>query len=535
MPANNQTLSRGLACTSCRHKKLRCDGEHPCHHCSRLKREDDCEYVEKGGTSMASQLEEQIKNMEARLMELQVKNSNPVGHSSQPVYLKDPYPRPSATRPAAKVDDDVDLPLKLKDQLVNAVLAHSRDVLFFLNHNRFKQRLAKGDVAQYLIASVHLCGSMLLGLSQETQAALLAKVRLGRAHIHGNQGRTMVTQRMQGEILLIQYLLTQNKFTDASYHSTAAMGVSLISRVHKLGTPTEAQLEMDDIEWKEHVMAFWSNIQSDYLIAMLMGTNSNLNEDSDMFSDLYMTTPWPDTKRGGKKCDRGPIDLFEDGEESFTPEESWENWEAKAGLLLYFSYRLTMVDFEHASEFTVEEIAFAISSIEFHAAQASDLLKVVPQLPITSSIYLRIRGHVSPLFFLKKSPTPVSIWRCFYDAVSVFRLTAEIPDDVTFVPVWIGVAWLWAAEVVVEKIGKGVIGLEAGETSPELSVRGKDDTEVELGQSVEVVRRGFERMKGCFDKYPLISKYGKMITETFVGTAKKEPVEDLPTQVLPAV
>ncbi|KAJ8083045.1 hypothetical protein PM082_008908 [Marasmius tenuissimus] len=65
-------LQRGLACLSCRRRKLKCDGRRPaCSSCTRMSREDECRYEDKKQKNRTEKLREKLVTLETRLRELE--------------------------------------------------------------------------------------------------------------------------------------------------------------------------------------------------------------------------------------------------------------------------------------------------------------------------------------------------------------------------------------------------------------------------------------------------------------------------------
>lgn len=86
-------LLRGQACTNCRKRKIRCDGDRPiCGQCTRATRlGDPCEYIDPTRTRTQI-LEDTIADLNARIEELERSES---GQSSAPgIVLHQPYDDP---------------------------------------------------------------------------------------------------------------------------------------------------------------------------------------------------------------------------------------------------------------------------------------------------------------------------------------------------------------------------------------------------------------------------------------------------------
>ncbi|THU96317.1 hypothetical protein K435DRAFT_722775 [Dendrothele bispora CBS 962.96] len=65
-------LQRGLACLSCRKRKLKCDGKKPvCSSCLKMKRPEECEYEDRRQKSRTQKLKEKLMKLEDRIRELE--------------------------------------------------------------------------------------------------------------------------------------------------------------------------------------------------------------------------------------------------------------------------------------------------------------------------------------------------------------------------------------------------------------------------------------------------------------------------------
>ncbi|KIK59092.1 hypothetical protein GYMLUDRAFT_227493 [Collybiopsis luxurians FD-317 M1] len=74
-------LQRGLACLSCRKRKLKCDGQKPvCSPCAKMKRPEECEYEDRRQKSRTQKLKEKLAMLEDRIKELE--GSDPAASAS---------------------------------------------------------------------------------------------------------------------------------------------------------------------------------------------------------------------------------------------------------------------------------------------------------------------------------------------------------------------------------------------------------------------------------------------------------------------
>ncbi|KAJ3929722.1 MAG: hypothetical protein NXY57DRAFT_899501 [Lentinula lateritia] len=76
-------LQRGLACLSCRKRKLKCDGQKPvCTPCIKMKRADECEYEDRRQKSRTQKLKEKLAMLEDRIKELEGTEQTTSGDAS---------------------------------------------------------------------------------------------------------------------------------------------------------------------------------------------------------------------------------------------------------------------------------------------------------------------------------------------------------------------------------------------------------------------------------------------------------------------
>lgn len=93
-PANKSdttgNLRRGLACLSCRRRKLKCDGLRPvCQQCTKMKRPDECQYDDSKRKSRTQMLREKLSALEERVRELE-SESGSSNYEGSPSSLNSP-------------------------------------------------------------------------------------------------------------------------------------------------------------------------------------------------------------------------------------------------------------------------------------------------------------------------------------------------------------------------------------------------------------------------------------------------------------
>ncbi|KAH9917600.1 uncharacterized protein B0H18DRAFT_1033887 [Fomitopsis serialis] len=71
-PSSSKRIPRGMACTNCRRRKLKCDTAKPvCEQCARTNRHEECEYTDGSSASRTQVLETNATRLQERIQELE--------------------------------------------------------------------------------------------------------------------------------------------------------------------------------------------------------------------------------------------------------------------------------------------------------------------------------------------------------------------------------------------------------------------------------------------------------------------------------
>ncbi|KAJ6506642.1 hypothetical protein C8R45DRAFT_1175752, partial [Mycena sanguinolenta] len=296
-------LSRGQACFSCKHRKMKCDGVHPvCGQCKRARRDDDCEYIHGQKRAKVEILLENISQVESRIYELE----NPHLSHQPSVPLQRPFQQGGAgplTLPDSAWTVGNEPPDDIVRKLVDLFLAYSSEFGFFLNAPRFRQsaslRQPVGHPARPspgLLWAVYLCG---LRLSKQAQLIAQEPMFLDRAldltakGLSGNHPQR-VMHNLQAEILLAYYLFASGRFLEGKYHAASAVSLGLSSGLQTIRSANAPSSSLppaqDAIEQGERIHACWTVMVLDKAWAVVLGENPHLDHQQ---QNLVVDTPWP--------------------------------------------------------------------------------------------------------------------------------------------------------------------------------------------------------------------------------------------------
>ncbi|KAJ7486163.1 Zn(2)-Cys(6) binuclear cluster domain-containing protein [Mycena galericulata] len=321
---------KAKACTNCRRRKIKCDGERPkCGQCLRSSSFQDCEYPDDGPTRTQI-LEEQIAILEARIEELE----KPKEFRST-LTLHNPYPgeRRSASLPASRGGSSVHLPsphlelpsspsstlsiqtpsegisLVESENLIKHFLLHGSQFGFFLNVQNFREA-ALGRSGQrpaaVLLDVVHLLAIHLSGSAEYAayEASYLSRaLRTAVDALSGTHTINTVIHCIQAEVLLSHYFLRNTRFLEGKYHLSAAVSLVISSGLHRirsadphavcgpLGPAFRALAPpRDAIDENERINAFWTVLTLNNCWTTADGSPSNI---SYTVPDARIDTPWP--------------------------------------------------------------------------------------------------------------------------------------------------------------------------------------------------------------------------------------------------
>ncbi|KAE9385686.1 hypothetical protein BT96DRAFT_571831 [Gymnopus androsaceus JB14] len=304
-------LPRGAACTNCRRRKIKCDGQRP--KCSPCLNSDvfskNCDYTDE--TTEAQSLQDQISILEARIQELESGETNATskvtGYNLQEtgseVYL---YAAPSSVQLSASGFEDI--PPVLSRMLMHNFIHKSCSLCFFLDRERFKHSVlnAGSERPTFALLNTSYLWGMLLSASAnppEQEAILVSRSLQSSAHALSENHPQKVLQCIQSEVLLANYFYRAGRTFEGKYHATAAASLVLSSGAHKIRTSSPdasgylATFNVnplaegsDAIEEGERINAFWAVLALDAFWNTVHGVPSSIPYTSPM---TRVDTPWP--------------------------------------------------------------------------------------------------------------------------------------------------------------------------------------------------------------------------------------------------
>ncbi|KAJ4479064.1 hypothetical protein J3R30DRAFT_3473875 [Lentinula aciculospora] len=307
-------LQKGSACTNCRRRKIRCDGERPrCGPCLNSSAAfSDCEYNDNNGLTQVQILEDQISILETRLKELQGRGPQ---QDARQIKSQGGLPVPTITKTlntgsqneSLPVSGFEDLPPIVRRILVHNFILNCCWVGFFLHRDRFINTVLnfKGEAPTFaLLNTTYVWGNHLSSSqnSLEQEATLVSRALQSSAHSLSEAHPQKVTQFIQAEVLLGNYFYLAGKTVEGKYHVTAAASLVLSAGLHKIrsadvehsGYLAQALDTLvpprDPIEEGELINAFWTVLTLDSFWNAVHGTPSSISYTS---PSVRIDTPWP--------------------------------------------------------------------------------------------------------------------------------------------------------------------------------------------------------------------------------------------------
>ncbi|KAJ4474290.1 hypothetical protein J3R30DRAFT_3707084 [Lentinula aciculospora] len=324
-------LRRGKACLNCRFHKIKCDGVKPvCGSCTRLPREEDCEYA--GGPSRTKELEQRVTRLKARVRELESPEITGSGLAdsyftmdtggllSLPGSVAHSNSDHSSSSPRSNYDPLLGSPepsVSIITMLLNNFLPSATQFGFFLHLERFRSaallKAPFGDSSRpspALLNTTYLWGAHLSPVdalrSNETvflnRALQQVSIEIPSA-IHSAQ----IMHTVQAEVLLSTYFFRKNQLLEAEFHLNGAVSLAQSAGLHQIrsdrvfSSPVVSVLletEMflppprDVIEEGERINGFWAVYCLHRLISITLGNASQCFGGLDTPS-LEIDTPWP--------------------------------------------------------------------------------------------------------------------------------------------------------------------------------------------------------------------------------------------------
>ncbi|KAI0674261.1 hypothetical protein C8Q78DRAFT_989256 [Trametes maxima] len=317
--SSTRPLNRGAACLPCRKLKARCDGNKPaCGRCLANGRPDDCEYAVGGEVTRSRLLEENIALLEARIKELEnpseprsVRLHDPrgqeaVGMGSSRTLIPEPLNmqlHPPGGMPQLTGGPTSSAPTPQEIQaLAQTFMAHASQLGLFLNPTKFIQALslprgAPGAVDDALANTVYLWGCRL----SKSNTLRAKETYFANIAVQAASGATLVAQsaasahvvlyKVQTEVLLANYFLSNGRLLEGKYHGLAAVALVTGSRFHQLDVVKLAAGGANSVTIGENIHAFWAVFALDKMWATALNMPPSIAQRGR--SGIPVTTPWP--------------------------------------------------------------------------------------------------------------------------------------------------------------------------------------------------------------------------------------------------
>ncbi|KAJ3987664.1 Zn(2)-Cys(6) binuclear cluster domain-containing protein [Lentinula detonsa] len=312
MAKQSSALQKGSACTNCRRRKIKCDGEKPrCGPCLNSSAAfSDCEYNDSNGLTQVQILEDQISILEARLQDLQSRGPpEDVRMKSQIASTVSKTTRKSNAGGNEQLSASgfEDLPPIVRRILVHNFIMNCCWIGFFLHRDRFINTVLhfKGEAPTFaLLNTTYVWGNHLSSSqnSLEQEATLVSRALQSSAHSLSETHPQRVTQFIQAEVLLGNYFYLAGKTVEGRYHVTAAASLVLSAGLHKIRSFDIEQsgylaraldslaLPRDSVEEGELINAFWTVLTLDSFWNTVHGTPSSIPYTA---PSVRIDTPWP--------------------------------------------------------------------------------------------------------------------------------------------------------------------------------------------------------------------------------------------------
>ncbi|KAJ6520548.1 hypothetical protein C8R45DRAFT_955547 [Mycena sanguinolenta] len=282
---SRRSIQRGGACVFCRRRKMKCDGRKPvCGQCERADRTHECEYADNHGLSSADYLEEDIRQVEQRIYQLEhpEEEAAPGSVPATDTWWNSPEP-----------------PIDMAHNLVDSFLSYSSDWGFFLDIEKFRHDallpLPIGHHSRPSPALLTIVYFIAITLSDSPALKEHERIFLSRAlsslpaSLSGIHPRKAI-HALQAEILLSNYFYASGRFLEGKYHATAAVSLAVGAVLFNPPATTLRPV----IEENERIDACWATVILDKAWAVATGTPSNLQNSSELFE-----MPWPEENTVG--------------------------------------------------------------------------------------------------------------------------------------------------------------------------------------------------------------------------------------------
>ncbi|KAH8093820.1 hypothetical protein BXZ70DRAFT_385284 [Cristinia sonorae] len=310
-------LERGKACTPCRRRKMKCDGNKPhCNQCIRSNRVAECEFSEVSVPSTARLLEQHIAKLQTRIQELEQDDPEAVRLHDPRVFFNQPQAAPSQQGQDWWAMPEP--PVQLAGEFVGRFFSFSFAIGFFMDKSRFLTTFFNPTVSKprppfVLRNAIYLWG---IYASPDEQCKARYPLFLDRTlrSIHialsALQPRDILSV-LQAEILLAYFFFHNGRLAEGKFYSDAAVSLSIICSLHKIRAPQGYNLAathqdmVDDTstfiapvksaaEEGERIHAWWTVFVLDKCWVIALGSPSIIVEVRENAA-TWIETQWPMT------------------------------------------------------------------------------------------------------------------------------------------------------------------------------------------------------------------------------------------------
>ncbi|KAK0464285.1 uncharacterized protein EV420DRAFT_1035819 [Desarmillaria tabescens] len=291
-------LPKGSACMNCRRRKIKCDGMKPvCGPCSSSDAFHDCEYVERGGSSMTQALEAQIAILESRIQELeQTGPMNRLGNINQ----SNQSTRLDFSQFHGSPSSSTSFSFQLHEIILRSFLQRCSEIGFFLDQTRFSDSATLPNVMKpsaALLSTAYLWGIHLSDSSEilAYEEVFLARALQSTAQELSSSHPQRIIHCIQAEVLLAHYFFRKARMLEGRYHTSSAVSLVLSARLHKIRSiegsgPSVLPPPTDLVEESERIKAFWTVFILDNCWTTADNSPSNFSNTS---PDSRIDVPWP--------------------------------------------------------------------------------------------------------------------------------------------------------------------------------------------------------------------------------------------------
>lgn len=376
--AISKPLRRGQACINCRQLKIKCDGVKPvCGSCVRNPRPDPCEYTDDLANSRTRALEEEVAQLKSLIWELKHPGQRQhEGSSSSEVLLHDPYhplsspsslllapehfhqesttsssqgtppivapqigqqrsrsdadssPRSRGGSPAQlpSQSDNTSLSLEKRNVLLQAFLANSHNVGFFLDTTRYHSTVSSPSPQPIssspysspavttrprrftapLLACIFLWGAHITQFSAESaflEQALKLSATWALSHLTSPvtslaSPSQKLVEILQTHVLLANYLIRTDRLALARVQTSAATSLCFHHNLHRLRSSSDPRNQVSGLgevgqeELDELITAFWAVFALGKMMAVSLDPPNSLCGAFEA-PGVQVDTPWP--------------------------------------------------------------------------------------------------------------------------------------------------------------------------------------------------------------------------------------------------